>query len=157
MNARVSKVFPFPANAYSRYLKFRVWVATKARRCRKNKRLLHCAIGGGEKITKTGEGADARLFFTLDRRRSLEHAACPNARKERLARAADLLYVPTTLAASPSWRKFRYIPTHPGRGLLRVSNVTGEVMRLTLSFRISSSVRKPKPISSTAWRITVLS
>lgn len=49
------------------------------------------------------------------------------------------------------------IKTHPGRGLLRVSNVTGDVIRFTLSLRISSSVRKPKPISSTAWRITVLS
>lgn len=49
------------------------------------------------------------------------------------------------------------VSSHPGSGLLSVSNVTGDVMRLTLSFRISSSVKKPNPISSTAWRITVLS
>lgn len=46
---------------------------------------------------------------------------------------------------------------YPGKGLLSVSNVTGDVIRLTLSFLMSSSVKKPKPISSTAWRITVLS
>ncbi len=38
-----------------------------------------------------------------------------------------------------------------------MSNVTGDVMRLTLRLLMSSSVRNPKPISSTAWRITVLS
>lgn len=47
--------------------------------------------------------------------------------------------------------------THPGNGLFIVSKVTGDVMRLTLSSLISSSVKKPNPISSTACLITVLS
>ena len=142
-------------------LKFRLlWVAAKARgseRQRTSDHIYKWRLPHNKPKPQKGQAPNGSLAYQGHPRVGLllrnKALACKPA-----AATADLSHTTPPAAAALVWFRFAIVHrTHPGSGLLSVSNVTGDVIRLTLSFRMSSFVRKPKTISSTAWRITVLS